>query len=555
MTGLLHGTRLDGEQQDYVNTIRNSGEALLGVINDILDFSKIEAGEMEVEKHTFGLRECVESALDIVAPRAAEKKLDLMYQIEEGVPGYIESDPTRLRQVLVNLMNNAIKFTHAGEVFVQAQVSQVAPGTAGEPARFEIHFLVRDTGIGIPAERMDRLFRSFSQIDASTTRKYGGTGLGLAISKRLVEMMGGRVWVDSVVGEGSTFHFTILAPAAPPLPKAQRGGYTSSLGSGLDKLQGKRALVVDDNATNRRILLRQLASWGMEAREATSALEALELLQEEPGYSLAILDLRMPEIDGYELATLLREKAATKNLPLILTTSLGVLQSEIPMELGFRALVHKPLKPDQVLQAVKAALDGTALARSTNATERVDSEMGRRHPLQILLAEDNPVNQKVALGMLRRLGYEAKAVVDGLAVVERCMEEQFDLVLMDVQMPVMDGVEATRRLREELPRKLQPYIVALTANALQGDREAYLAAGMDDYLSKPLTMDALMQALDGCEAGLQAEGFRVDEINDMGIQFVGAISNPAGRGNGKRPVGTQEPLGASRYTVDRRQWV
>ena len=483
MGGLLLDTSLSDEQRDYAATIRDSSEALLTIINDILDFSKIEAGRMEVEHQPFDLRECVESALDLVAARAAEKHLDLAYLFEGEVPDAVAGDVARLRQVLLNLLANAVKFTAAGEVVLTVQAG---PGD-------ELHFGVRDTGIGLSEQGMARLFESFGQADSSTTRKYGGTGLGLAISRRLAELMGGSMHAESAgPGRGATFRFTIRAPAAElPLPRQRRDFIGEQL-----PLRGKRMLVVDDNATNRRVLALQSAKWGMVPQDTASPATALDWLAEGRAFDLAILDMHMPEMDGTELARRMRD--AGHRLPLVLCSSLGRRESNEGL---FDAFLGKPVRQSQLfdtlvgLLARQAGAGAPASSVGAAAPSPFDATLAERHPLRILLAEDNVVNQKLALRLLQKLGYRADLASNGIEVLEGLERQPYDVVLMDVQMPEMDGLEASRRVVARWRDGARPRLVAMTANAIQGDREACLAAGMDDYVTKPVRVEELVRAL------------------------------------------------------------
>ena len=488
MSGLLLDTPLNDEQRDFASTIRDSGDSLLTIINDILDFSKIEAGRMDIEHQPFDLRECVESALDLVAPRAAEKRLDIAYLLESEVPQALSGDVTRLRQVLLNLFANAVKFTEAGEV-----VLTVNAGTPTRDGEVELTFAVRDTGIGLSPEGMSRLFQSFSQADSSTTRKYGGTGLGLAISKRLAELMGGNMWAESAgPGLGSTFRFTIRAPIATAAPTSRR----SIIGE-QPVLKGKRMLVVDDNATNRRILALQAAKWGMLAKDTADPAQALPMLADER-FDLAILDMHMPGMDGATLAARIRE--AGHVLPLVLFTSLGRREAvEGPGGALFAATLAKPLHQSQLFDCLVTLLgsdaDAAAIATPTVSKPKIDATLAQRHPLRILLAEDNVVNQKLALRLLLQMGYRADLAANGVEAIECIERQRYDVVLMDVQMPEMDGLEASRRINAKWPADKRPRIVAMTANAMQGDREECLAAGMDDYVTKPIRVAALVEAL------------------------------------------------------------
>ncbi|MEJ8853377.1 GAF domain-containing protein [Variovorax robiniae] len=488
MSGLLLDTPLNVEQADYASTIRDSGDALLTIINDILDYSKIEAGRMDIEAHPFDLRDCVESALDLVSTRATEKHLDLAYVFEGDVPVGVNGDLTRLRQVLLNLLSNAVKFTETGEVVLTVTSKPLPAGRAG------ITFAVRDTGIGLSPQGMSRLFQSFSQADSSTTRKYGGTGLGLAISKRLAELMNGTMWVESDgPGTGSTFYVTIEAPVAE-MPPSKRRIFTGVQA----ELQGKRVLVVDDNATNRRVLSLQSAKWGMDARDTASPLEALRLLEQGEHFDLAILDMHMPEMDGTDLARRIRPQQP--KLPLVLFSSLGRREAGADVDGLFNAFLGKPIHQSQLFDTLVGLLahhDAPApkAAPAVSGKPQIDPTMGTRHPLRILLAEDNVVNQKLAMRLLQQMGYRADLASNGLEAVESVQRQDYDVVLMDVQMPELDGLDATRQICALMQPGQRPRIVAMTANAMQGDQEMCLAAGMDDYLTKPIRVDRLVEAL------------------------------------------------------------
>jgi PAS domain S-box-containing protein len=485
MSGLLLDTALNEEQRDFAGTIRDSGDALLTIINDILDFSKIEAGRMDIEIHPFDLRNCVESALDLVNTRATEKHLDTAYIFEGALPAAISGDLTRLRQILLNLLSNAVKFTEKGEVVLTVTSKPLA----GE--HVELTFAVRDTGIGVTSEGMGRLFQSFSQADSSTTRKYGGTGLGLAISKRLAELMGGKMWaVSDGLGKGATFFFTIQAEKAHLPPMRTR----DLIGVQME-LQGRRLLVVDDNATNRRILALQSGKWGMVPHDTEFPEEALRWLDAGERFDLAIVDMHMPQMDGLELARKIRKRNAA--LPLVLFSSLG-RREPVESEGLFSAYLAKPLRQSQLFDTLVSLLTREVVSRikaPTTAKPQMDADMAKRHPLRILLAEDNVVNQKLALRQLQQLGYRADLASNGIEAIESVERQTYDVVLMDVQMPEMDGLEASRRIAGKLPPGRRPRIVAMTANAMQGDREMCLAAGMDDYIAKPIRVDQLVEAL------------------------------------------------------------
>jgi len=483
MSGLLLDTALDTEQHDYATTIRESGDALLTIINDILDFSKIEAGRMDIEVAPFDLRECVESALDLISARALEKQLDLAYLFEGDVPAAIAGDVTRLRQIILNLLSNAVKFTESGEVVVTVTAKPAAQGRIG------LTFAVRDTGIGLTPDAMGRLFQSFSQADSSTTRKYGGTGLGLAISKRLAELMGGSMWAESAgPGHGATFLFTIEAPPAE-VPAARR----HSIVGVQPGLADKRVLLVDDNATNRRVLGLQATKWGMQVRDTDSPREALAWLDDE-SFALAIVDMHMPEMDGVALARAIRAKRP--DIPRVLWSSLGRREAGDDDAL-FAAYLPKPMRQSHLFDLLVSLLahDDAPKAAAPAAKPQLDAGMAARHPLRILLAEDNVVNQKLALRLLQQMGYRADLASNGIEAVESVERQRYDVVLMDVQMPEMDGLEASRQINARFRDGGRPRIVAMTANAMQGDREMCIAAGMDDYITKPIRVERLTEAL------------------------------------------------------------
>jgi GAF domain-containing protein/DNA-binding response OmpR family regulator len=506
MSGLLLETELDSEQRDFADTIRTSGDALLTIINDILDFSKIEAGKVDLAAEPFSLRSSVESALDVVAPTAAKKGVELAYAMGSALPEAIVGDAGRLRQIVLNLLSNAIKFTEQGEVVLS--VEGTPPDRPKAPWTVTIE--VRDTGIGIPPERMDLLFQSFSQVDASISRRYGGTGLGLAISRRLAESMGGSLTATStgVAGEGSTFRLVLPAvattlPDAPP-PAPERS------------LRGCRILVVDDNATNRRILTSFLERWGVEAQATASPLEAIEWVRGGASFDAAVLDFLMPERDGIELAEDLAAATGDDPMPVVILSSIGQHGRTAP---NVKATLVKPVKPSALHDALADALlagDDAPAATAPATTRRravkvkpksaASAAAGSAAPtetagpsalagLRVLLAEDNAVNQKLALRLLERMGLSASVVEDGRAAIEAVESRNFDVVLMDVQMPEVDGLEATRQIRSRWPdRPIR--IVGLTANAMAGDREACLAAGMNDYVSKPIRPEELQAALE-----------------------------------------------------------
>ncbi|MCT7952243.1 response regulator [Ancylothrix sp. C2] len=517
MTGLLLDTALSAQQRDFIETIRSSGDTLLSIINDILDFSKIESGKLELEMHPLNLRDSIEGAIDLVAVKASEKEIELGYLIHPQTPISIVGDITRLRQIIVNLLNNAIKFTETGEVTISVEASLIdSDKTISETENsleklYEIQFAIQDTGIGIPADRLDRLFKSFSQVDTSTTRQYGGTGLGLAISKRLSEMMNGMIWVESggnvggrptakwlatkphQVTRGSTFYFTIVAPAV--------AADLSEKIEMLPELSGKRLLIVDDQPTNRQILTLQAETWGMETRAAQSASEALNWLENGETFDMAILDMQMPKMDGLTLAARIHQNPKFHRLPLVMLTSIGKPEASSSEILAhFAACLTKPIKQSQLYEVLTQVLQAqpTKVKQQPPTAVQDDVKLAERFPLRILLAEDHLVNQKVALLLLERLGYRADVVANGLEALEALRRQPYDLVLMDVQMPEMDGLEASRRICQEWPADARPWIIAMTANAMQGDRLVCLDAGMNDYVSKPIRLEALIEALSQC---------------------------------------------------------
>jgi PAS domain S-box-containing protein len=485
MTGLLLDTPLSEDQKDYVDTIRLSGDQLLVVINDILDFSKIESDRLELESQPFDLRDCIEDSLDLLGSKAAEKGLDLAYLIENNTPIAVKGDVTRLRQILTNLINNAIKFTSEGEVFVSVSAKNI------EDEKYEILFIVRDTGIGIPSDKMDKLFKSFSQIDTSTTRTYGGTGLGLVISKRLSEMMGGKIWVESEVGKGTSFFFTIIADSVPSQSKIYFKG-------NIAKLKGKKVLVVDDNQTNRKILNTQLEGWDLLPVATESPLIALKWFNEGKTFDLCILDFHMPVMDGVQLCKEIRKLKNGSLVPIIILTSIGKNGDVInSTELNLSAYLNKPYRRNQLYDCLLNVFGNSnePMMDRTIKQLNIDSALSEKMPLRILLAEDNVVNQKVALRILERMGYRADVAANGYEVIDAVRGLQYDIVFMDILMPEMDGYEATKLILDEFSKEKRPKIIAMTANAMQGDKEICIEAGMDDYISKPVRVEEMHNIL------------------------------------------------------------
>ena len=495
MTGLLLATDLSEEQRLYAETVRSSGEALLAVINDILDFSKIEADRMEVEDLDFDLRTMLEGVAELLALRAHEKNIEFIYRIDPEMHTYLRGDPGRLRQILLNLGGNAVKFTSRGEVTVEVRPES----ETGD--RLKARFEVRDTGIGIPQDKIGLLFNAFQQADASTTRRFGGTGLGLAISKRLAELMGGEIGVESVEGRGSTFWFTADL-GVRPLPPERRDGAPRA------EIRGVRILAVDDNRTNRLVMAEQLASWGARHAEAVGANEAVDMLRvaraEGDPFRVVLTDMNMPDIDGETLGRTIKADPDLRDTRLVMITSHGKRGDAKRLEaLGFSAYLTKPVKQSQLyncLATVLGAGDPSVEARETVLVTRHTINEDSRRRLRILLAEDNATNQQVALSILQKLGFHADTVADGRQAVRALETGSYDIVLMDVQMPLMDGFEATRAIRSgetKVPNRRIP-IIAMTAHAMKGDRERCLEAGMDDYVSKPIAPQDLAEALERC---------------------------------------------------------
>lgn len=491
MTGLLIDTKLSSQQREFVSIIRSSSENLLTMINNILDFAKIEASKLELEEQPFELGLCIEEALRLFVPEASEKKLELAYLIEPQTPTAIVGDVTRLRQILVNLLSNAVKFTESGEVvvYVNATAKLNPENLDHDSELYEIRFAVKDTGIGIPTNRMDRLFQSFSQIDASTSRKYGGTGLGLVISKRLTEMMGGKMWVHSVEGKGSTFYCTVIAKAAPSSSPANSQSAEETLG-------GKRLLIIDDNLTNQKILTLQAQSWGMFTCAVESGYRALEWLERGVSFDVAILDLNMPQMDGLTLAQKIRQKANYQDLPLVMLSSLSKPELFKQVEkLKFSAILTKPIQQAQLYEVLVRILTERPIKITQSVGNQERLSLGESHPLRILVAEDVTVNQEVIRLQLEKLGYLADVVSNGLEVLQALHRQTYDVILMDVRMPEMDGFTTTARLQQDYSPENRPKIIAMTADAMQGDREKCLEVGMDDYLAKPVRLEELRRIL------------------------------------------------------------
>ncbi len=507
MSNLMLNTDLDKEQEDFTRTIVDSAESLLTVINDVLDFSKIEAGKFDLDPQITDLRECIEGALDLVTASVDEKKLNLAYLLERDTPEGVIADGGRLRQILLNILNNAIKFTEQGEIVLRVTLAsaqekprELIVQNDNDSQLIGLQFSISDTGIGIPESKIDSLFDSFTQVDASTTRVYGGTGLGLTISKNLVEMMGGRIWVDSTVGQGTTFHFTTFFEKTEINRRV-------ALHEVKPDLANKKMLIVDDNLTNRKILSIQADEWAMESVQTESPVEALDWIKNGQKYDIAILDMSMPEMDGIKLARSIRQYRSSQQLPLILLSSLATI-SDVPKneinEAGFSAKLAKPIKPSALLNILLDTFSAQAnkfTRRERDSEKDLDENLYKKMPLNILLVDDNKTNQKLASLVLKRLGYSVKIAVNGEDAVAQQTAYNHDLIFMDIEMPVMDGVDATKAIRayensaDNSNNIKTSYIVATTANAMQGDRERYLEAGMDGYISKPMRMNELVNAL------------------------------------------------------------
>ena len=485
MTDLLMETELTAEQKEFSNIIRVSGEALLSLISDVLDFSKIEAGRMELDQQDFNLIQCIEDTLDLIVSRTAEKNIELTYELNSSVPAVVRGDAGRVRQILLNLLSNAAKFTAAGEISVSVSAT---PRDTG----MELCFAVRDTGIGIEQEKLDRIFEAFTQADSSTTRQYGGTGLGLTISRKLAELMGGRLWAESAPDKGSVFRFTIYAPAS-------RCVKTVSLEQHPLSVKNRDVLVVDDNETNLRILSAQLIRWGLNPVMFRNPQDALETVRAGTVFALMITDMQMPGMDGDMLVREIRKLRSTSELPVIMLTSIGL--DRPPEGLDINAYLHKPAKSAQLYRTVVNILHSENIP--VNYTAPADKLPGATALLKLLVVEDNKVNQKVAISMIEKLGYSADLAQDGIEAIEKAAKNSYDLILMDIQMPRMDGLEATRKLIENYGARPRPKIIGMTAHAATEERDRGLAAGMDDYLTKPIQLVRLRELLRDFEKAKQ----------------------------------------------------
>ncbi|MBT7587637.1 MAG: response regulator [Gemmatimonadetes bacterium] len=514
MTELLSRTRLEAQQRGYLGLVQQSAESLLTLLNDILDFSKIEAGRLELEDIEFGLRDGLGDAVQVLAMRAAEKDLELVCHIPPDVPDCLVGDPSRLRQVVVNLVGNALKFTERGEVVVDVVLEEELRDAVS------LHVSVRDTGIGIPPEKQAQIFDSFSQVDSSTSRRFGGTGLGLAISQQLVEMMGGRIWVESEEGVGSTFHFTARYGLGTPVPKRSKPV----------SLRGLKVLVVDDHPINRKILEEMLNSWEVRVELAESGFAALEKLEAAADpFGLVLTDLMMPEMDGMDTVAKIRENETFGQIPVLLLSSAGrnedIARSR---QLNITRSLMKPVKESDLFDAMVAALDQVVPAEGASSVDEPVSVERRR---RVLLAEDGLVNQQVAINLLQERGHTVVVVDNGRAAVAQVASGSFDLVLMDVQMPEMDGLEATAVIRaDEAETGRHMPIIAMTAHAMKGDRERFLAAGMDGYVAKPVRPLELYEVVEGTESSsAPVESALRRDATDMPYHWGVALERVGGK--------------------------
>lgn len=483
MTSLLLHTELTQIQREYVEIIETSGDSLLNIINEILDFSKIESGQLQLELSTFQLHRCIEDVLDLVAPKALEKQIELLYYIEHEINEHIYGDSFRLRQILINLVGNAIKFTEKGEILISVRK------LVQRENKIQLQFEIKDTGIGIAPEKLKSIFNPFTQADTSTTRKYGGTGLGLSISNNLVKLMNGEMWVESELGIGSKFNFTIdvETPIQTTNPETKQRI--------KDQLNGKKILIVDDNESNRKILGIQCNFWGMEATTCTSPLEVLKLLNEPHNFDVALLDMQMPEMDGIELATKIKEMKLEKPFPLVMLTSMGMQAHSAKIQELFAYYLNKPIKHSQLADYLVKTIVQNTISKPEEKSELSElRSCASKYPFQILVAEDNLINQKMIKNVLTLLGYTSEIVANGLEVLEALKRKRYNLILMDIQMPELDGIEATKTIVKHLGDD-RPIIIAMTANAMKSDESRCLEAGMHYYITKPLKVETLYDIL------------------------------------------------------------
>ncbi len=482
MTSLLLDTKITAEQHNYLETLRISADNLMSIINDILDFSKIEADKLILDESSFELRKCIEEALDIYAMKAIEKGIDLLYMLQPEAPPFMIGDMKRIRQILGNLINNAIKFTDEGEIFISVEKKSQTSEYC------ELLFSVKDSGIGIQKEKLSLIFEAFTQGETFVSRRYGGTGLGLAIARHLVGLMGGKIWAESIPGKGATFFFTTkLRIADTPTTKLYIRGQ-------IPELRGSKVLIVDSDPTSRQIFTVQFEAWGMKAYTASSAKEALRIIESEDTYfDLGILDMQASGLNGVELAQTIREIPFKGDMPFILVSSVGKV-NDLPKGL-FDAQLSKPVKLTDLFELVLSVMSENRNRKKNVADHSVDKKLSDKLPLSILLAEDNFTNQELVVTLMRKMGYTIDAVENGRKALEIMEHKSFDIILMDVQMPVMNGLEATQAIIEKYPEDVRPFIIAITANAMPGDRERFIEAGMVDYLSKPIRFKDVQDVL------------------------------------------------------------
>jgi len=504
ITSLLQDTPLNPMQYDYVQTVKSSGDMLLFLINDILDFSKIEAGKLQLENYPFSVYQCVESALDLIATRAAEKNLELLVDFSPQLSEKVSGDITRTRQILVNLLSNAVKFTERGEVYVSVSSEQI------DEQRIALIISVKDTGMGIPADRMQLLFGAFSQLDSSTTRKFGGTGLGLSISKELSQLMGGNLWVESEEGCGSTFSYKIIVEKVVAEP---------SIYLQYNLFQDKRVLVVDDNERTCKILQNHFTRWGIETVISHTATFARVILEKHHyKFDLIVIDMEMGGMNGMLLCEQLHHLEETKHIPILLMVSFGsIAWQDEENRLLFNQYIHKPIKIKALYESICECFNQNIEKTDNFSLPKIEVSMAEtmsaldreQKPLRILLAEDNLVNQKVALLLLQKIGYRADVSNNGVEAVNAFSKQPYDVILMDMQMPEMDGMEATKKIREEYAQLPRPYIIAMTAHAMAGYRETCIEAGMDDYVTKPVNKDALAEALQNAARSVEQRDLKI----------------------------------------------
>ncbi len=482
MTSLLLDTKITAEQQNYLETLRLSSDNLMAIINDILDFSKIEADKLILDQNSFELRKCIEEALDVYGVKAIEKGIDLLYMLQPETPPFLIGDMKRIRQILENLINNAIKFTDEGEIFISVEKKSQTPEYC------ELLFSVKDSGIGIKNDKLLLIFEAFTQTESFASRRYGGTGLGLSIARHLVTLMGGTIWAESKPGKGTTFYFTIkLKIADTPTTKLYIRGQ-------IPELRGSKVLIIDTDATSRQIFTVQFEAWGMKAVTASSAKEALRIIENEESYfDLGIIEMQASGLNGIELAQTIREIPFKGDIPFILVSSVGKVNN-LPKGL-FDAQLSKPVKLSDLFELVLGVMSENRNKLKNVASHNIDKKLADKLPLRILSAEDNPTNQELVVTVMKKMGYTIDAVENGKKALEIMEHKSYDIILMDVQMPIMNGMEATHEIIAKYPESERPYIIAVTANAMPGDRERFLEAGMVDYLSKPIRFKDVQDVL------------------------------------------------------------